>query len=80
MTYDQQHDGASNGSGGQFMHSTAQVLDKQQAQYAAEQKAATEPHLLTDADIPNLSGTTISSLMAAGALAHLGLGGQRKRR
>ena len=80
MTYDQTLDGSGNGAGGRFMDSTAQVLDRQQAQYAAETKAANEPHLLTDADIPNLSGTTISSLMEAGALAHLGLGGRRKRR
>lgn len=80
MTYDQTLDGSDNGAGGRFMDSTAQVLDRQQARYAAETKAATEPHLLTDADVPNLSGETLSRLMSTGALAHLGLGGRRKRR
>jgi hypothetical protein len=80
VTYDQTLDGSGNGAGGRFNDSTAQVLAKQQASYAAETKAATEPHLLTDADIPNLSGATISRLMSAGALGHLGLGGRRKQR
>ena len=80
MTYDQTLDGSGNGTGGRFMDSTAQVLGKQQAQYAAETKAATEPHLLTEADIPNLSGETISRLMTEGALGHLGIGSRRKRR
>lgn len=79
MTYDQTLDGSDNGAGGRFMDSTVQVLKSQELKRIAEAKAATEPHLLTDVDIPHLSGATISDLMTRGQLGHLGCGGRRKR-
>jgi hypothetical protein len=55
-------------------------LKRQAREIAAETKAATEPHLLEDSDIPNLSGATISDLMAKGQLGHLGMGARRHPR
>ena len=60
--------------------SADEIRRRQARNYEAEQKADADPRSLTDEDIPNLSGTTISRLMEAGALGHLGLGGRRSRR
>jgi len=80
MTYaDQSHDGSGNGSGGQFMHSTAQILARQQAEQAAIAKAS-EPSSLTDDDLKVLPGEMTAQLMREGKLAHLGLGGSRAGR
>ena len=76
MTYDQTHDGASNGSGGQFMHSTEQIVDRQTRQAAAVAKAA-NPADLTHEDLVALPGDMAAELMAAGQVAHLGYGRRR---
>lgn len=60
--------------------SADESLKRQAREYTAEQKAKTDPNSLVEADLLNLSGTTISSLMEAGALAHLSLGGRRHPR
>jgi hypothetical protein len=52
-------------------------LKRQAREIKAEYKAETEPHLLEETDLADLSGTTISRLMSTGALSHLTLGGRR---
>lgn len=55
-------------------------LKRQAREYSAEGKAKANPGSLTDEDVLSLSGATISSLMEAGALAHLELGARRHPR
>ncbi len=79
MSVDNSHDGASNGSGGQFMHSTQQILDKQAREQAAIAKAA-DPASLTVEDLTALPGEMAAEIMASGKAAHLGFGGRRTGR
>ena len=46
----------------------------------AEAKAAERPGELTDDDLRSLTAVTLSGLVRAGKLDHLGLGGDRHRR
>jgi hypothetical protein len=77
MSVDTTAYGGDNGHGGRTYDSVGQILAGHIRRHTAEQKAADDPHSLTDEDIRNLSGETISDLMAKGALGHLGLGARR---
>ncbi len=81
MSHDTSHYGGGNGVGsGRFNDSVQQIVDRQTAEAAIRAKAAAgEP--MTEEDLALLPGDLASELMAAGRLAHLGLGsGQRKGR
>jgi hypothetical protein len=56
-----------------------QILEKGQREADAERKAAEDPRQLTEDDFAHLHGETISRLMSAGQLGHLGFGGYRRR-
>jgi len=57
--------------------STEQILARQQAEAAAVAKAE-DPSSLNDDDLKILPGHVTADLMAAGKLAHLGLGARRR--
>jgi hypothetical protein len=80
MTVDTSHYGGSNGSGGRFNDSVAQILTRNQLRAEAEAKAADDPSSLNETDLPHLAGETLSRLMSAGRLSHLGLGRRRTGR
>ena len=80
MSYDNSHDGASNGSGGRFNDSVQQIVDRQTAETAIRAKAAADPRSLTEEDLKILPGDLASDLMSRGELAHLGLGRPRRGR
>lgn len=58
----------------------AETTARQAARAAATEKARTAPASLTDADIPHLAASAVTSLVESGGLAHLGIGTSRARR
>jgi hypothetical protein len=60
--------------------STEEILDRQQRQAAADAKASSDPASITESDLKDLSPATLSSLMDAGQLTHLGIGARRSPR
>ena len=79
MTVDNTAYGGSNGSGGRTYDSVEQILARQVAEHEVVTKAADDPASLTDDDLRVLPGEITARLMAAGQLAHLGLGAARRR-
>lgn len=56
----------------------AEMLARQQRTAAADARASADPSSVTDADLADISPATLSSLMAAGKLTHLGIGARRQ--
>ncbi len=80
MSVDTSHYGADNGRGGRTYDSVATIRERNNKQADAEAKAAADPSSLVDADIPHLSGETLSKLADEGGLRHLGIGRRRTGR
>ena len=80
MTHDTSHYGGSNGSGGRFNDSVAQIVERQTAEADIRRKAAEDPRSLTEEDLALLPGDLASDLMARGELARFGLGRKPKGR
>lgn len=55
------------------------IIARRQTRAEVADRARTNPSSLTDADLAHLDPGTVAALVASGGLAHLGVGGTRRR-